>query len=243
MTSVVDAPQLQSAAPLNCKNCAAPLGGHYCAHCGQEAQIETPTVGEFVREFLQDQVALEGKLLRTLKVLVAKPGQLTLDYIDGRRHRYIRPLRLYLTLSVVYFAVAGLSGNSDSSVSDAHKHVKQVLTQHDGKPATDADGKQPGDRGGTDSNTDSNTDTDADTDHSDADDSSSEAANGDADSANVQPKSPPAPPPPNVVGALLRIWQSLGSTNSQRPYWPCARPKNSYILASSSFVGRWRMTS
>lgn len=89
--------------------------------------IETPTVGEFVREFLQDQMALEGKLLRTLRVLVGKPGQLTLDYIDGRRQRYIRPLRLYLTLSVVYFAVAGLTG-SDASSSSKQKHDKPAST-------------------------------------------------------------------------------------------------------------------
>lgn len=91
-------------------NCGAPLGGAYCAACGQESRIETPTVGEFVREFVQDQMALEGKLLRTLKLLVTRPGVLTLDYIAGRRQCYIRPLRLYLALSVVFFGVAGLFG-------------------------------------------------------------------------------------------------------------------------------------
>jgi hypothetical protein len=118
---------LESAVALRCMNCESPLGGYFCAHCGQEAMIETPTVDEFVREFLQDQMALEGKLLRTLRVLVGKPGQLTLDYIDGRRQRYIRPLRLYLTLSVVYFAVSGLTG-SDAATSSKHKPDKPAAT-------------------------------------------------------------------------------------------------------------------
>lgn len=96
-----------------CMNCGAPLGGAYCAACGQEARIDTPTVGEFVREFVQDQMALEGKLWRTLKLLLTRPGGLTLDYIAGKRQCYIRPLRLYLALSVVFFGVTGLVGHPD----------------------------------------------------------------------------------------------------------------------------------
>ncbi|MDE0856488.1 MAG: DUF3667 domain-containing protein [Nevskia sp.] len=101
------------AAARVCMNCGAPLGGAYCAACGQEARIETPTVGEFVREFVQDQMALEGKLWRTLKLLLTRPGALTLDYIAGKRQCYIRPLRLYLALSVLFFGVTGLVGHPD----------------------------------------------------------------------------------------------------------------------------------
>ena len=94
-----------------CMNCGAPLGGAYCAACGQEARIETPTVREFVREFVQEQMALEGKLWRTLKLLLTRPGALTLDYISGRRQCYVRPLRLYLALSVVFFGLTSLVGH------------------------------------------------------------------------------------------------------------------------------------
>ena len=107
--------------PPSCKNCSAPLAGAYCSACGQESRIETPTVGEFVREFVQEQMALEGKLLRTLKLLVTQPGALTLDYIQGRRQCYVRPLRLYLALSVVFFGVVGLFGHPDDLI-----HLGQV---------------------------------------------------------------------------------------------------------------------
>jgi hypothetical protein len=131
--------------PPLCKNCGAALGGAYCSACGQEARIETPTVGEFVREFVQDQMALEGKLLRTLKLLVTRPGELTLDYISGRRQCYIRPLRLYLALSVVYFAVSGLVSHPDlfrPSSGDEDKPIfnmkHQDAGQGEAKPAADA---------------------------------------------------------------------------------------------------------
>jgi len=123
----------------SCKNCAAPLGGAYCAACGQEARIETPTVGEFLREFVQDQMALEGKLLRTLKLLIAQPGVLTLDYIAGRRQCYIRPLRLYLALSVVFFALSGLLSHPDwvqASSGDEDKPLFSLNSK--APPQTDA---------------------------------------------------------------------------------------------------------
>ena len=126
--------QAVSAGPSGCMNCGAVLGGAYCAACGQESRIETPTVREFVREFVQDQIALEGKLWRTLKVLVAKPGGLTLDYISGKRQCYIRPLRLYLALSVVFFAVSGLVG---------HPSLMQPDPGDEDKPIFNSDTKLP----------------------------------------------------------------------------------------------------
>jgi hypothetical protein len=50
-------------------------------------------------------VALEGKLWRTVKLLVTRPGELTRQYLGGRRVPYLEPLRLYLTLSLVFFAL------------------------------------------------------------------------------------------------------------------------------------------
>jgi len=150
----------EASAAQACMNCGQALSGAYCSACGQESRIQTPTVGEFVREFVQDQMALEGKLLRTLKLLVTRPGELTLDYISGRRQCYIRPLRLYLALSVVFFAVSGLvghhawmqpdPGDEDKPLftlgSDAAPQgdAKQAATTGAGNAAPAAPAKQPG---------------------------------------------------------------------------------------------------
>ena len=45
-----------------------------------------------------------------MKALFVTPGGLTADYFAGRRQRYIAPLRLYLTISVILFAVASATG-------------------------------------------------------------------------------------------------------------------------------------
>jgi hypothetical protein len=44
-----------------------------------------------------------------LWLLLLKPGRLTVEYIQGRRVRYVQPLRLYLTFSLVFFALIKFS--------------------------------------------------------------------------------------------------------------------------------------
>ncbi len=114
-----------------CQDCAAPISGNYCSNCGQETKIETPTVRQFVHELMDQYVAVEGKLGRTLRVLLTQPGQLTLDYVQGRRQRYVRPLKLYVSVSVVFF---GLLGILPDSIGNPFTKVDQAPTQE--QPAT-----------------------------------------------------------------------------------------------------------
>ena len=72
--------------------------------------MHPPSTREFLHEFIGHYVALEGKLWQTLWPLLFKPGRLTLEYIQGRRVRYVQPLRIYLTFSLIFFAVFKFSG-------------------------------------------------------------------------------------------------------------------------------------
>ena len=47
----------------------------------------------------------EGKIWRTLPMLARKPGQLTREYIDGRRASYVSPIALFLFVVFLTFAV------------------------------------------------------------------------------------------------------------------------------------------
>jgi hypothetical protein len=49
---------------------------------------DCPNCGSVVLEFIGHYVALEGKLWKSLLLLLFRPGQLTLEYINGRRVRY-----------------------------------------------------------------------------------------------------------------------------------------------------------
>jgi len=94
----------------NCHNCGAAVDYHYCAVCGQETRLHVPSAGEFIHEFVGHYVALEGRLWTTLYSLLKRPGFLTAEYIAGRRKRYVEPLRVYLTFSIVFFALLKVIG-------------------------------------------------------------------------------------------------------------------------------------
>jgi hypothetical protein len=92
--------------PTRCHNCTAPVAGRFCANCGQETELRLPTLREFTREAAGRYVALDGRFWRTMVALFFRPGRLTREYLAGRRRRYIRPARLYLFATLVFFAVS-----------------------------------------------------------------------------------------------------------------------------------------
>ncbi|MGJ7916413.1 DUF3667 domain-containing protein [Massilia sp. LXY-6] len=100
-----------------CANCGATVSGNFCHECGQATVLHPPSTREFLHEFIGHYVALEGKLLQTMKLLLFKPGQLSLEYLHGRRVRYIEPLRVYLSFSLIFFAVFKFMGE-DHHIGD-----------------------------------------------------------------------------------------------------------------------------
>ena len=87
----------------NCGDCGAPLQGPFCARCGQKASDYHRSVHQLLVDFGRDFFTVEAKLFQTLKRLVLKPGDLTRAYFEGKRTRYVTPLKLYLFISVMFF--------------------------------------------------------------------------------------------------------------------------------------------
>lgn len=92
--------------PLHCLNCDAVLTGQYCGKCGQRASSRLISIWELVRDAFGDLFELDSRLWRTLIPLAVRPGALTLDYLRGRRARYMPPFRMYIVLSLTFFLIA-----------------------------------------------------------------------------------------------------------------------------------------
>ena len=104
----------------DCPNCGAPLATprpNFCPSCGQETHLRPPRLGEFLQQFGGAYFATEGALWRTLRLLLLQPGELTRQYLAGRRRHYVLPLRLYLTVSLaVLLALRLLAATSIDGV-------------------------------------------------------------------------------------------------------------------------------
>jgi hypothetical protein len=96
-----------------CANCGAPLGGEYCAACGQRHEPHVHTLGHFASEALESISHADSRLWITLGRLLMRPGYLTREFFAGHRVRYLPPFRLYLVLSVIFFLLTAISGGDD----------------------------------------------------------------------------------------------------------------------------------
>lgn len=75
--------------------------------------------GRFLREFS----SLDGRLARSFRTLLTRPGALTEAYVAGRRRAYLGPLQMFLLANALFFAVQSFTHfDIFSSGIDSHLH-------------------------------------------------------------------------------------------------------------------------
>ena len=118
-----------------CLNCGAQLVGGHCHSCGQRAHVHR-SLGAFWHDLAHGVLHVEGKIWRTLPLLVLRPGELTRRYIEGERARFLSPVALFLFsvfLMFAVFSVAGVGGgggevwNTRGEVGAALRHARADL--------------------------------------------------------------------------------------------------------------------
>ena len=87
----------------NCLNCGETVMDRFCHKCGQENVEVKESFWHLIMHFIEDLTHFDGKLWKTLKLLLFKPAKLTQLYMDGQRVNYIHPIRMYLFISTVFF--------------------------------------------------------------------------------------------------------------------------------------------
>jgi hypothetical protein len=119
-----------SHAPVSteCLNCHATLAGPYCAACGQKASTPNPTFHDLMHEFLHETLHIDGRIWRSVWLLLARPGRITVEYCAGHKARFLTPLRLYLIFSIIAVATSTLPG----SHSDEERRPARPVTTEQG---------------------------------------------------------------------------------------------------------------
>lgn len=103
----IEAPESTSQGEA-CLTCGSALHGRYCHQCGQKrVDHHELSVKHFFGHLVHEITHLDSnKILRTLFALLFRPGLLPREYLSGRRGLYINPIRVYLTISALYFFFA-----------------------------------------------------------------------------------------------------------------------------------------
>lgn len=95
-------------AAARCLDCGGLLTGRYCAACGQPANTRVLSMHDVAHDLVHSVLHLDSRVWKTLRSLLLRPGELTNAFIEGKRQRYLPPFRLYLVLSVLFFALSAL---------------------------------------------------------------------------------------------------------------------------------------
>jgi hypothetical protein len=85
------------------------LSGSYCAACGQKAVPLDVSLHHFLHEFVHETLHVDGRIYQSIRRLLMSPGYLTREYLQGRRAKWISPVRLYLIFSVAFFAISAFT--------------------------------------------------------------------------------------------------------------------------------------
>ena len=107
----------------HCATCGVSVSTPHCPSCGEKKlEGKDLTFIGLVGQVFQTVTSVDSRLLRSLRVLVTRPGAITSAYLDGPRKPYIGPLQLFLLVNVVFFAVQSFSGSPVFSTS-LHAHM------------------------------------------------------------------------------------------------------------------------
>lgn len=78
-------------------------------------------VGPVMRELIRESFEVDSRVFRTFRLLLARPGSLSVEFARNRRAGYMSPVRLYLFTSFAFFLV--LSFSMPDSLSEETTNV------------------------------------------------------------------------------------------------------------------------
>lgn len=86
-----------------CVGCGAAVTGRYCADCGEHAEPHDYSIKHFVAELLETTAHLDGRVFASFRSLLTRPGQLTTDFLSGKRKTQLGPVQMFVVCNVLYF--------------------------------------------------------------------------------------------------------------------------------------------
>jgi hypothetical protein len=90
------------------RNCGTPLSGKFCMECGQQNHTYVAPLWNVLHDFAATHFGFDTKFFHSILPLLFRPGFLTREYCLGHEERYVKPFRLYLFSSILFFFLAAI---------------------------------------------------------------------------------------------------------------------------------------
>jgi hypothetical protein len=87
-----------------CKSCGNPFEGFYCNLCGEKVlEQKDRSFNAFLKSVVTAVTFADNKFIRTLWLMIARPGFVSKEFAEGRTVNYQRPLQVFFVLNLIYF--------------------------------------------------------------------------------------------------------------------------------------------
>ena len=125
--------------PWTCPTCGKSVVSAFCPDCG-ERPVAAPdfTLKGMAAQLLKVAGGVDGRVVRSLRLLLAHPGALTAAYVEGRRKPLVGPFQIFFLANFVFFVMQSLTHTKILSSSlDSHLHhqdwsalAQQLVARH-----------------------------------------------------------------------------------------------------------------
>lgn len=111
-------------APWRCPSCDRAVSTPYCPDCGERSlHPRELTLRGLIDQVFEAFTNIDGRLLRSFRYLVSRPGILTVSFLQGRRKPFVGPVGLFLVTNVLFFAAESMTGGTILSTPlEGHLH-------------------------------------------------------------------------------------------------------------------------
>lgn len=88
----------------SCVSCNTPLKGKFCYSCGEKVVENNDfSIQNLLHQFINGITNFDSKFLKSFYYLLFKPGQLTLNYVNGRRVSFMKPFQVFIVVNILFF--------------------------------------------------------------------------------------------------------------------------------------------
>lgn len=124
----------------HCLNCEAQIGdANFCSNCGQINDTRHLTFGQLISESLANFLAFDGRFFKTFWTVISKPGRVARDFTEGKRVRYMNPVRFYFLSSLlIIFAIQYHNNKTKVFSSDSENSMPGNINIEQDNPEEDA---------------------------------------------------------------------------------------------------------
>ncbi|MEI9806474.1 MAG: DUF3667 domain-containing protein [Bacteroidota bacterium] len=96
---------------ITCKNCGNQFSGKFCNNCGEKVYTDhDKSILHYFEDAFHFITHFEGTFFNTLKAVFTRPGKLSLEYCNGVRKKYFRPLSFFMVLVITYLIFPFFTG-------------------------------------------------------------------------------------------------------------------------------------